>query len=558
MKKKLFKIIIIALCLFSIHRLNAQTSTQGTDFWLTFGYLPGRPYADISLQIRIVNCNAATSGTITFTELGSSTTFSIAANSVYNLNTGSLSAAHKQAVYNNFTATTITNRSMHITTTAPVAVYAMNQAYNVADATGILPTPVLGTNYYQISYKSYNTYRDNYAVIATENATQVFENGAPTATLCAGQVYYRTSAANTDMTGAHITTNKPVAFFAACESTQIPADRSGADNLFEQLFPVYTWGTRFLVPISHMKYDLVRIMVSQNGTNITQTGGTIRSVTGGQTTLTGLNAGQWVELSVQQANNGCYIEADKPVGVCTYLAARGWISSSNTESDPAQAWLPSLDQRLKSMTITPFIPAGTTELDKYYAMVITSRAAKNNTTLSKNGAATTTLSGGTWYDHSSSYSFYLLKLSTISSDTYKFDNPDGLLLMGYATGYAESIYYCANAAITGSETITTTSSPAAATITSVNNVCEGTNVSYSVSNVENMTAPLSYQWLVNGSPIGGATNATFNYTPVDGEVISCRVTSNETTCPDSVVSNEITMIVTSKRNPSITITAVPD
>ena len=629
MKKNLIKIFIIALCLFSVHRLDAQeVTTRGTDFWLTFGNNLRKSPSEVGLQIRVVSGDVATSGTITFTELGTSITFSVAANNVYTYNINS----QRNAVYHDNSLQT-TNKSVRIRTTEPVSVYALNQGLNTTDATNILPSHALGTDYYHISYEP-GFEKDAYSVIATQNTTRVYLNGALTTTLSAGQVYYRVAALGVDMTGAHITTDKPAAFFAMNQGAYICTGAS--DMLFQQLPPVPTWGKRFFVPVSIKNRDRVRIMVSQNGTNITQiVGGTVQSVTGGQTTLTGRNAGQWVELEVSSANNGCYIEADKPIGVCTYLTGSNYNAPS-TFSDPAQAWLSALEQTTTLARIAPFIPPAASSITNHYAVVITPTATKNNTTLSTNGGAFVPLSGGTWTDHSSSYSFYTLPLSTVTVTVpYEFTNPAGLIIMCYGMGKDESYYYLAGSAMrdltkptvatpvappavcAGSTLSLTTPSPIsygdyspigagswtlngtyfpstntvsyaqngaalayiintsggtfssgtvaitvmpsvtpAATITSANNVCEGTSVTYTVSNMENMGTP-SYQWLIGGSPIGSATNPTYSYTPTDGDVISCRLTSSEP-CTSPVVSNSITMIVTKKRTPSITITAVPD
>jgi hypothetical protein len=54
------------------------------------------------------------------------------------------------------------------------------------------------------------------------------------------------------------------------------------------------------------------------------------------------------------------------------------------------------------------------------------------------------LSGGTWYDNTSSgMSFYSLQLTQTSS-SYTFTNLTGeLIIMGYGTGANESYYYLA-------------------------------------------------------------------------------------------------------------------
>ena len=430
--------VLFFTCIFS--SAYAQLDTKGTDFWLTFGLNDdGRP---CDLQIRIVGNEQPTTGTIYFTDISTPILFSIAAGEVF---THNLNATEQAAVINTVTGTT--NRSVHITSDEPVTVYALNQALRTTDATNVLPVTALGTNYYQISYLPYPSFSDAYAVVATANNTVINHNGSPVATINIGQVYYFRSAANTDMTGANITTDEPAAFFVVNQGGYVPVGHTGSDHMFQQLAPVNTWGKNFFVPVSHLGKDIIRIVASQNGTNITQTGGTLLSPAGGQTTLNNLNAGQWVELDVQLANNGCFIQSNNPIGVCTYLTSTSYFSGST--SDPAMAWLPAIEQSVNSALIAPFVPAigSSSNLNAHFAMIITPTNTKNSTKVSIKGAAATSLFGGSWIDHSSGNSFYSMPL-TVDTVSYLFTNSEGgLFVMGYGTGLYESYYYTAASAM---------------------------------------------------------------------------------------------------------------
>jgi len=431
-------ILVLILCRLSLH---AQMDMRGTDFWLTFGKNYDITYdanGELNLQIRIVGSELATTGNIYFTNLGTSVPFSIAAGEVYTYN---LSDIEKQAAYN--VTAGISNFSIHITSSAPITVYALNQCYRTTDATNILPVTALGIDYYHLSYTVVLPYyRDAYAIVITQNNTRIDTNGMLAATLNMGEVYYNTS--STDMTGTHITADKPVAFFAVHQGTQIPEDADFIDASFQQLAPVNTWGKTFFAPVSCRGRDFVRIIASQNGTNITQIGGTIQTVSGGQTALTNLNAGQWVELEISLANNGCYIQANKPVGVCTYLTAGTYNTdiTDNSISDPSQAWLPSIEQKISAALISPFIPNVATNLKTHYALIITPMATQNNTTVKIGNGVEKRLSGGTWYDNSAAgMSFYSYPLTDDTSAYLFINRKGGLIIMGYGIGLAESYYY---------------------------------------------------------------------------------------------------------------------
>jgi len=441
MKKITCFLTIIFLLLSTFPSLHAQ-STQGKEFWVTFGQIysyPMLPYYvnSFDFQIRIVSGSALTSGIIYFTNLGTSVHFDI---DPYEIYTYILDDTEKYAVYNTVSEDT-TNFSIRVTTSNPVSVYASKKFNTQYEATNILPVTTLGTEYYAISYYVYPPLSDAYTVVATQNNTQLHHNGVPVATLNAGQVYYR--AFSPDMTGDRITANKPVAFSAEPQRSSIPGGMS--DITFQQLAPVNTWGKTFFVPVSIVGIEYVRIVASEDDTTIEQTGGTIRTGTGGQPTLTNLQAGEFVELEILLSNNnnkGCYIEADKPVGVCSFMLSGGVQSPAGSA---AQTWIPAIEQSVSKVLMAPF---GHSYILNHYALVVTPTATKDSTMVSIGGAPPIPLSGGAWHDHSAmgtSMSFYNFPLTNLSA-SYMFSNPAKIIVYGYgnnSTNWASSYYYLA-------------------------------------------------------------------------------------------------------------------
>jgi hypothetical protein len=436
-------LITITFLIQSISLLHAQT-TSGTDFWITFGKnYYASVIGNLDLQIRIVNGNQHNTGGIYFTNLNTWVYFDIAPQQVYTYNL----ILQKAAVYNLITGKS--NYSIHITSDYLITVYALNQTNLSTDATNILPLTALGTEYYQLSYRSINSAEDAYAVVATENNTNLYHNGAlvPGSPFNAGEVYYRTAGSGgSDMTGSHITANNPVAFFAVNQGVYIPVNISNYDCLFQQLAPVNTWGYTFFVPVSHLAKDRVRIVASQDGTNITQTGGIHISAPGGQTGPTyTLNAGQFIELEALLTNNGCYIQANTQVGVCSYLV--GSTYNGMWISDPAQCWIPAIEQTVTEALIAPFIPTGVTALNKHYALVVTPTVTQTNTKVSIGGAPPVALSGDIWHDNAVGMSFYTMQLTNPSASYLFTNNEGGLLVMCYGIGGDESYYYLGSSAM---------------------------------------------------------------------------------------------------------------
>jgi hypothetical protein len=89
-------------------------------------------------------------------------------------------------------------------------------------------------------------------------------------------------------------------------------------------------------------------------------------------------------------------------------------------------------------------------------------------------------------------------------------------------------------------------------------VCSGETVTFTANAVGSVSP--NYQWKKNGVNISGATNSTYTYMPLHGDIISCEVTSN-TACATpapTISSNNITMTVTAKVYPAVTVTATPN
>ncbi|WP_321369685.1 GEVED domain-containing protein [uncultured Draconibacterium sp.] len=101
-------------------------------------------------------------------------------------------------------------------------------------------------------------------------------------------------------------------------------------------------------------------------------------------------------------------------------------------------------------------------------------------------------------------------------------------------------------------TITVTESvPASVVIAGNNEVCAGTEVTYTATPTNGGTSP-SFQWKVNGIN-DGTDSDSFTYTPIDGDVISCEMTSSST-CASGSPATSNSIVMTINPLPSATIT----
>ncbi len=91
-------------------------------------------------------------------------------------------------------------------------------------------------------------------------------------------------------------------------------------------------------------------------------------------------------------------------------------------------------------------------------------------------------------------------------------------------------------------------------VASANQVCAGTLVTFTATPVNGGTTP-AYQWKVNGVAVGTDT-PTYTYVPVDGDLVTCELTSSLTCVTGNpATSNTIVMSVTAVLPVSVSIVA---
>ena len=451
----------LLLTLFSTNAFSqGAPNIQGKEFWLSFG-TRNFPAASLSgldntfvYQVRVV-ASKATNVTFSYTANSSfNKTYSVAAGQVF---THDFTAAEVLLLYNEvINGTQTSNRSLRITSNENISVYAIDLYRITTDATNLLPVSNYGTEYYTLSHIPADLVGlDGYIIIANEDGTQIRENGTLRTTLNRGQVYL--AHGTIDFTGRRITSNKPFAMFTT--NTANAAGGGTADCLYQQLVPISSWGSTFFVPVTNpsnalfRNRDRIRIIASQDGTIISQTGGTVVTNTGGVSNLSSpLNAGRFVELDIRLEDKGCYITADKPIAVASYLIGGAVFMPDQLQrvGDPSMAWIAPIEQMVTTATLAPFFAEGSSILrdNQHYALIVTPTATKNNTRIAIGTGAYLPLSGGTWVDNTvAGYSYYSYNFSaTDRNSAYYIENPAGFTALAYGLGTDESYFYLAAAA----------------------------------------------------------------------------------------------------------------
>lgn len=278
-------------------------------------------------------------------------------------------------------------RAIHITSNVPIVAYAHIYATTTSGATMLLPTDTWGYTYVSInSNQSYasNCYNWTY-IIASQDSTYIEvtpsvltraqdKTGlAPGVTktimLMRGQIYQiigandgadangngGTSSNGKNLTGTKIrsvggpsgTDCKAIAVFAGSSRTSNPSNcgSGGGDNDNQQLFPLHTWGKRYLTtPFS------VSSSASTFGTSVYKVAvkdpTTIVKRNGVQLPLSSIINNNYY---VFESNTADYIEADKPMMIVQFMG--GGACMGGGDGDPEMIILSPIEQAIKKVVL---------------------------------------------------------------------------------------------------------------------------------------------------------------------------------------------------------------
>ena len=317
MKTKLFSFIAALCCFMVSNQVSAQvqSSTEGQDFWMTF-MRADQSASSLTLSLLITakeNCTIS----ITNPYSGYSVTFQIIGNAstpieLYAGPADASSARSAMATSGKIcyaiNSEQVDSCALHITSTSPISVVAINHIDKSMDATSILPTQSLGSEYvvqcYMPSAHSDASQGSHFAIVATEDNTVVditptthtYMGYLPgevftTDTLQKGQVYYvytgNGEGDSYDLSGTHIIARngKRIAVFEGNPHTNIPYKVRDRDHLYSQAYPTVYWGRKYAVTSSLTtideqngyweRIDKVRVMASVDETVVLIDGDTV-------------------------------------------------------------------------------------------------------------------------------------------------------------------------------------------------------------------------------------------------------------------------------------------
>ena len=411
-------------------RAHAQASTEGREFWvaLTFAVTPpdgdegdsyyktAEPYIAVSAPTKgtVITVTAGTS-VITYTTTADNEWYEFKGIPIANWYPAQLRKTSDVPTY----AGQIKDYGVHVSSTEDISVFSILRVDFDMDATNILPTATLQSEYiFQDIWPEMNDDGVSFAtpalsmatILATEDNTQVqitptsaTQDNKPantpyTVTLNRGQVYYLIGKDGQLLNGTHILAqnNKKIAVFLGNSCTRIPAGIGARDCLYEQAMPVDYWGTQFVLTRSMNKDgNIFGITAMENGTEI-KIGRQTAYIDRGETYYIELhlnnpatkNANKLLhKLDANQLfqTDALYLETSCPCAVYNYDTGSSYKGDNSTmadkKGDPSVTWIAPIQQSIRSIT---FGTCHTDKTTKHNINIICPTAAIDSTKLSSN------------------------------------------------------------------------------------------------------------------------------------------------------------------------------
>ncbi len=295
----------------------------GLVLWRIIEVLPATP----DYAVLLITATENTTGVIEY--LGQSSPFTLTTGQQYTfrLSSATLDLLHRSSGV-------IENLGIHITSSGKVAVHAINERYRSADGTVVLPITALGKDHYITSHFEVNpsgnlnvnnestllvvATEDNTRIEITTSANSISGNvqGVPSEiTLNRGQSYQ--IKARGDLTGSRVRVVgdkaddcKKIAVYGGNKWTSVGACGQANDHLYQQAYPINTWGSSFVhtALLGRSSGELVKVLASEDNTEV-RVNGLLQSKV--------LNRGEWMSLEFG-ANVSGKIDTSKPSSVTVF------------------------------------------------------------------------------------------------------------------------------------------------------------------------------------------------------------------------------------------------
>jgi gliding motility-associated-like protein len=427
-------------------------SNKGKEFWLAYCY-----------HVGMTTAGGAPTMTLYITS-DIATTFTVEIYGGPVLQTGSISAGQVVAVtippttYFINDEGTFTNKAIHVTAAKPVVVYSYITRSAASGATLCLPTSVLGKEYYSMNFTQVSNEPNSYSyltIVAVEDNTTVeitpaaqtkngwLANTLHTVTLNKGQIYQVLGALNAgtntgqDLTGSFVKSVssgtggcKRIAVFSGSGKIRIPAacSNNSSDNLYQQLYPITSWGRKYLtVPSYNNPHNYYRIAKSNPAANVYVNGVLISPAA--------FTNGVWYQFFNNIPN---LIESDLPISVAQYFTTQD-CDGNGSPYDPDMIVLNPVEQNIDKVTLVSsnLYSAGT---KLHHMHVIIRNAGTAISSFKFDGAP---VAG--WTPHPSDPGYSYVYLGNVAQGFHTLSSDSGFNALAYGYASEESYGYSAGA-----------------------------------------------------------------------------------------------------------------
>ena len=382
------------------------------------------------------------------------------------------------------------NTGLRVSCTENMSVFAAIRYTNAFDATNVLPTTALQSDYIIQEYPPYGnegTAFSNFCVLATEDNTEVEitpynttycqkAGGKPfTVTLKKGEVYYicsqegsEANAKAVSLSGSkvHAKGGKKIAVFNGDICTRTPNNVSARDINYEQAIPTDYWGREFVVTRSKEKdANRFRITAMEDGTVVSIDGNQIATLAACETFEFELAITKQMNKTTLPASfcfveDAAYVSTSCPVALYNYDTGNSYSSKDKnvpTElykegdhvfGDPSMTWVSPLEQKISEIT---FGVMNTNKTTKHFVNIVTETANIGSIELREVKAG---LFGNNMVSSSDfipvaglpNYSYARIPLAENQNTTYTLKGDGGFIAHVYGNGDDESYAYSVGSA----------------------------------------------------------------------------------------------------------------
>ncbi|EMS31983.1 hypothetical protein C943_01718 [Mariniradius saccharolyticus AK6] len=438
--------LLLLIIFFDTH---GQVTTMGKEFW--FGYMEnnGVPPDAPDRGVVVITAAEAASGTLEYD--GKTVNFSLNAGQQFMYQINDSDMLHRISGM-------VQNKGVYIQSSGNVSVYAFNERFRSADGTVVLPVSTLGKEYLVTSHFETMTYPVNYnanannesllLVVGVEDNTKIeiipsvwtWTGQAPnvpfTISLNRGQSYQ--VKARGDLTGTRVRVIgenveecKNIAVFGGNKWTSVGDCGQANDHLFQQAYPINTWGSEFFhIPLAgRSSGELVKVLASEDQTQVW-----VNGVNRGT-----LNAGKFMTLNFQQ-DEVASIKTDKPSAVTVFAKSQNCNDRNQPFFDQGDPFMITYSPNQQLLTSITFNALQLPSIVNHYVNVIVKTAEVDATRLDGNniGNRFSPIPG------SSEYSYARIN---IGAGVHSLNNRGGLIAYVYGFGYIESYGFAVGASL---------------------------------------------------------------------------------------------------------------